>query len=548
MVFVTQQVVRIILETIDKTTGKLVPIQRTVEKTTKRITGMTQEITTEMRVMDLLTKKYAGNNAARQQLFKTMLKEKMSLQDVINLVHINTGIAKKEIASWGKKEDILNKYVTTQKKTIRGMHGFRMEMLSVMFFGMNISRMFGQWNQLALDWLGISDYLQTTLGLVAFEGLLPFADNIYAAIGGLMNLDPVTKRTLGTFMLFGQATGMLLQTFGMLILGLSGLVQAFPGLRAVAAPAIGGIFALLTPLITQLLPSGIKEVEALKTAFGAISTGLVAGTVLEQTGTIKFASAKVSETVKSDTTAGFYAVFGKAFLGLAGGAMVLAGALQINHAKVTSNVYDDVIATAQTVFGASLIAGAAGIKGGRNAVFALSVGLLLNYVFGDPSDLLTQFMGILGSVGIVWSVTGKVWTLPIVPVIAGTIIGAGVLAGIRKAIVKAVTDFGKWYEEHAAPNITKSFETLNKTLPELKNITITRQYGGIVPGRLGEPVPIIAHGGERFLGIHGGGAGETIINFNPSYNINVSDKDELERMIRDSNERMMTELKRMVGG
>jgi len=40
------------------------------------------------------------------------------------------------------------------------------------------------------------------------------------------------------------------------------------------------------------------------------------------------------------------------------------------------------------------------------------------------------------------------------------------------------------------------------------------EYGGIVPGPIGQPVPVIAHGGEKFLGANGGGA--------PVININVS--------------------------
>ncbi len=37
------------------------------------------------------------------------------------------------------------------------------------------------------------------------------------------------------------------------------------------------------------------------------------------------------------------------------------------------------------------------------------------------------------------------------------------------------------------------------------------QYGGVVPGAIGQPVPIIAHGGEQYLGAGGGGANVTNI-------------------------------------
>jgi len=45
-----------------------------------------------------------------------------------------------------------------------------------------------------------------------------------------------------------------------------------------------------------------------------------------------------------------------------------------------------------------------------------------------------------------------------------------------------------------------------------------RHAGGVVPGRKGQPVPIMAHGGEHFSGNAGGGGGGggggVVINFN----------------------------------
>lgn len=42
------------------------------------------------------------------------------------------------------------------------------------------------------------------------------------------------------------------------------------------------------------------------------------------------------------------------------------------------------------------------------------------------------------------------------------------------------------------------------------------QYGGVVPGRLGQPMPVLAHGGERFLGPRGGGFGALNFYYQPT--------------------------------
>ena len=58
---------------------------------------------------------------------------------------------------------------------------------------------------------------------------------------------------------------------------------------------------------------------------------------------------------------------------------------------------------------------------------------------------------------------------------------------------------------------------ITPTVPAAATVPVTYQYGGIVPGPVGVPVPIIAHGGERFLGVRGttpGGAGGTTITIN----------------------------------
>jgi phage-related minor tail protein len=63
------------------------------------------------------------------------------------------------------------------------------------------------------------------------------------------------------------------------------------------------------------------------------------------------------------------------------------------------------------------------------------------------------------------------------------------------------------------------------TLPEFA-------AGGVVPGPLGQPVPVIAHGGERFLGVNKAASGGTVINIYPQ-NL-VGTKEEIVRYIRES--------------
>ena len=69
------------------------------------------------------------------------------------------------------------------------------------------------------------------------------------------------------------------------------------------------------------------------------------------------------------------------------------------------------------------------------------------------------------------------------------------------------------------------------------------QQGGVVPGNLGTPVPIIAHAGERI--IPAGKNGGSIV-INATYNVNVSDKREFEIMLRENNIKLSEDVRRLV--
>lgn len=73
------------------------------------------------------------------------------------------------------------------------------------------------------------------------------------------------------------------------------------------------------------------------------------------------------------------------------------------------------------------------------------------------------------------------------------------------------------------------------------------QEGGIVPGRLGSPVPILAHAGERVIPAGrsaGPGAGGNVISV--TYNVNVSDKAEFESMLRQNNIELTESVRRII--
>jgi hypothetical protein len=75
-------------------------------------------------------------------------------------------------------------------------------------------------------------------------------------------------------------------------------------------------------------------------------------------------------------------------------------------------------------------------------------------------------------------------------------------------------------------------ELLWRTAGHYDHLHVAMDRGGVVPGRRGAPVPVLAHGGETFIPTHrrgGGGFGNVIVNLPPgSY---IYDPEGLLRLI-----------------
>lgn len=174
----------------------------------------------------------------------------------------------------------------------------------------------------------------------------------------------------------------------------------------------------------------------------------------------------------------------------------------------------------------------------------------------EEGSLLTEVMGIL-AIGFGAAAVGLTFGGPAGGVLGFTIgVSIGILVSwfIKSSkIAKSESDIiRKRLEEAGAPSldverIVKEFE--DSTGPNFFGLKIPGfQSGGVVPGRLGSPVPILAHAGERVVPIGGGSSGvaggSTVINV--TYNVNVSDRREFESMLRENNIRLTEDVRRLI--
>ena len=116
------------------------------------------------------------------------------------------------------------------RKFTTGLRGFRMEMLSVMFFGLGMSRFFKGLLTPALQLTGVFELFGTVLQILFLPMALLFIDVGLFILDIILGMSDRTKKLIGWFVLIGAALGIFLFIFGQVVLFIGGAILAFGGL------------------------------------------------------------------------------------------------------------------------------------------------------------------------------------------------------------------------------------------------------------------------------------------------------------------------------
>lgn len=162
-----------------------------------------------------------------------------------------------------------------------GMRGFRMEMLGIMFFGMSITRLFQGLLKPSMDLVGVFDIWNTTLGVLFLPTALMLLDKVFLPMMDFfLNLPEPMQQVIGVFALFGLGMGKLLETVGMLALGVGSLIQAFGGSAVVGAiGSLGAVFAYVAAAIAVFLALWYSDIGGFRSfivnSFKIIKEGVI---------------------------------------------------------------------------------------------------------------------------------------------------------------------------------------------------------------------------------------------------------------------------------
>lgn len=140
------------------------------------------------------------------------------------------------------------------RKATAGLGGFKMEMLSVMFFGLGIKNFFMGLISPALEMAGVFDILRTALGILFLPLALVVLDWALKFLDIVTNMPPWLQKLINWIAGLGVIFGTILFVVGSVVLGLGGLITAFGGIIAVAVGVGAAVLAFIaTPLGIALL-------------------------------------------------------------------------------------------------------------------------------------------------------------------------------------------------------------------------------------------------------------------------------------------------------
>lgn len=440
-------------------------------------------------------------------------------------------------------------------RTTRGLKHFHFEWLSIMFLGMAINRVFGQYVKGTMEMTGITETFTEALKLTVFTALEPLLDIFYGIIDAIFSLPPFWQKVIGWFIIGMAVIGSLLTVLGALKLGFAGLgmvtgvlgkiVGAFTGLWGViqgglAAVGIGiGVFLAILAIIIVVIISiwdawrtnfmNMKQVvkdllTGIKMIFKGISDVIV-GILRILVGIFTLNWDLIIRGAKQ-----VWEGFKNFFMGLFYGIFNFIAMIGIGIINIFNRIVQAIVGFFRWLYNA--LVGGSIIPELVNAIIAL-FWRLPKAIFDILGSMLSGIFS---------------WGVDFVKNIASGIASTG-----RKVIDAILSLFPSW--------MRSAIESTGRvTINIIHNITETitqvikkvfRQHGGLVtagmPYIVGEAGPemFVPNATGRIIPNNKLGGGSQIV-FAPVYNINIADRHEFENLIKNNNNRIVEDLRRMI--
>jgi len=414
-----------------------------------------------------------------------------------------------------------NAYVAGVDAMSKKIGRFRMEFLGLMFFGMQIYRVFSKFFRSMLEGYIKITRAQTAIGrqvtaLTAQWTFFRFAiieamePSLVSLIGTVMNvlewlsaLSPATKSMIGWFILASAAIGGFLMVLGQVSLGVSSLLLWFGGLYGVLAE--GGIVIAGTTVALSTLLGAIGLVTAAAVLLYLAWTRNWFG-IREKTyaaiDDMKRAIGPWIEKLKAiwEPFCNFLnAIWSGSWEDIKEASVAVLTAIWEFIKETGRLIWDFVVWMGRTTY--DIICSI--LRKLRERIITIFGG-----VWEDVKKKIVDFFNWLVGHSYLQDQVNNICKVFTDLKERAIVIWVGFKDKIVSIVYNMVTlvknkflelkrsldNTIDYFKRHPiVKTVTTVYRTVTQRIPSF-------QYGGVVPGPIGAPVPIIAHGGERFLG------------------------------------------------
>src|SRR4030042_133650 len=285
----TQKYVKIVGEAVDKSGRTFDEVRKRVEalqKTLEKQQTILKRQETMGRPVETYKKTIANTKGellkAQNQMnsFNGSMEERSRIETMVN-----NGLVK-STETQSKYNKIGGKWVKTAEQMRERGARFRMELLSVMFFGMLVQRTFQNLLQPALELTGVFDIFTVTLELLFLPIALVILGWAIKFLEYISKIPDDVKIAIGVFVLLGFVLGTVLFIGASVLLGIVGLAMAFSSMGLIVIGLVAGLTLFI--ILLAYLGGGTEAVKDFTEGVWGAITGFADLTLIamESFGTI----------------------------------------------------------------------------------------------------------------------------------------------------------------------------------------------------------------------------------------------------------------------
>ncbi|RLJ03643.1 MAG: hypothetical protein DRP11_00160, partial [Candidatus Aenigmatarchaeota archaeon] len=248
-------VIDIVVNLIDKTQAALAGVNKRLGTLRRSHLLFRRETEAGVQKLDLMSKALYDSTIPLDLFNEKQVRTMGSVREFFHVFSLNLREFREQT---GQFTTLGGRLADRFRRLTHGMRGFRMEMLSVMFFGMGMYAFFRGLLTPAAKLAGVFEIMNMTMEMLFLPITLEYLPALLEFSQKIIELPEETKLWIGRLVLLGAVISLAIMLIGTLTLGVGGVVIAFGKF----APVILGVIAALGLFVGSMVLSSTGMISS----------------------------------------------------------------------------------------------------------------------------------------------------------------------------------------------------------------------------------------------------------------------------------------------